>query len=116
MADVIRPRMQGSAATNAVIELSIDSTIFTQTVDRFNLLIAPQQAGTGFLDVELRLAGTSSYFAAVSSTDGLPVAFDLSAPDVLIIEGFDLGSIRLTPRTVVGVAGVAYSLGGISDV
>jgi hypothetical protein len=117
MADIVRPRLQASGATLAApITLDVDSLLFTASVDRFNLLIVPEQAGTGFLDVTVRLAGTSTYFALVSSITGEPMAFSLAAPDVLVLEGLDVGSIRLTPRIVVGVVSVGYSLGGISDV
>lgn len=116
MADIARPRVIEEAQSIAQpFEIAIDSQQFARKVTVFNLTIAANQVGTGYLDVFVRMAQTDIYVALLSSIDGTAVAFDLSAPDVLVVEDIDIGAFRLVPRAVVGITSVYYCLGGIHD-
>jgi hypothetical protein len=112
--DYSRSKVQRTGQSiSQAFDVDVDKSVLSDRIDVYNLLIAAEQAGTGFLDVSLRLAGTDDYVQMLSTTDGSPVAFDLSAPDILVIEGFDIGSVRLTPRSISGVTSVRYSLHGV---
>ena len=115
MADVARPRLQVLEQPIVEFSIDIDPSIFARKVTVFNLTVSANQAGTGYLDVSIRMAQTDVYVTLLSTLDGQPIAFDLSAPDMLVLDGLDIGSIKLTPRDVVGITSLQYCLGGIHD-